>query len=167
MPDAFIIAAARTPIGAFRGAFKSMSATDLGAVAVADVLEKSGVDASAVDEVIMGNVIGAGVGQAPARQAALKGGLPTSVPALTVNKVCGSGLKSVMLASQTVRLGDAKAIIAGGMESMTNAPHIIPGAREGFRLGDGKHLWTRWSADGLTCAFENVPHGVARRTHCS
>ena len=159
MPDAFIVAASRTPIGAFRGAFKTMSATDLGGAVVADALSRSGLDASAVDEVIMGNVIGAGVGQAPARQAALKGGLPTTVPALTVNKVCGSGLKSVMLASQAIRLGDAKAIIAGGMESMTNAPHIMPGAREGFRLGDGK-LVDSMVSDGLTCAFESCHMGM-------
>lgn len=159
MPDAFIIAAARTPIGAFRGAFKTLSATDLGGAVVADVLGRSGVDAGAIDEVIMGNVIGAGIGQAPARQAALKGGLPTSVPALTVNKVCGSGLKSVMLASQAIRLGDAKAIIAGGMESMTNAPHLVPGAREGFRLGDGSIVDSMVS-DGLTCAFESCHMGM-------
>ena len=159
MPDAFIIAAVRTPIGAFRGAFKTLSATDLGGAVVADVLDRSGVDAGAIDEVIMGNVIGAGVGQAPARQAALKGGLPTSVPALTVNKVCGSGLKSVMLASQAIRLGDAKAIIAGGMESMTNAPHLVPGAREGFRLGDGSIVDSMVS-DGLTCAFESCHMGM-------
>ncbi|MFK7820160.1 MAG: acetyl-CoA C-acetyltransferase [Planctomycetaceae bacterium] len=159
MSDAFIIAAARTPIGAFRGAFKTLSSTDLGAASVAEVLSRSGLDAAAVDEVIMGNVIGAGVGQAPARQAALKGGLPTTVPALTVNKVCGSGLKSVMLASQAVRLGDAKAIIAGGMESMTNAPHLVPGAREGFRLGDGAIVDSMVS-DGLTCAFESCHMGM-------
>lgn len=159
MPDAFIIAAVRTPIGAFRGAFKTLSATDLGGLVVADVLERSGLDATAVDEVIMGNVIGAGVGQAPARQAAIKGGLPTSVAALTVNKVCGSGLKAVMLASQAIRLGDAKAIVAGGMESMTNAPHIVPGAREGFRLGDGKIVDSMVS-DGLTCAFESCHMGM-------
>jgi acetyl-CoA C-acetyltransferase len=159
MSDAFIIAAARTPIGAFRGAFKTLSATDLGAASVSEVLNRSGLDAAAVDEVIMGNVIGAGVGQAPARQAALKGGLPTTVPALTINKVCGSGLKSVMLASQAVRLGDAKAIIAGGMESMTNAPHLVPGAREGFRLGDGSIVDSMVS-DGLTCAFESCHMGM-------
>jgi len=159
MTDAFILVAARTAIGAFRGAFKTMSATDLGGTVVAEVLDRSGLDASTIDEVIMGNVIGAGVGQAPARQAALKGGLPTTVPALTINKVCGSGLKSVMLASQAIRLGDAKAIIAGGMESMTNAPHILPGAREGFRLGDGK-LVDSMVSDGLTCAFENVHMGL-------
>ena len=159
MPVAFIIAAARTSIGAFRGAFKTLSATDLGGAVVADVLGRSGVDAGAIDEVIMGNVIGAGIGQAPARQAALKGGLPTSVPALTVNKVCGSGLKSVMLASQAIRLGDAKAIIAGGMESMTNAPHLVPGAREGFRLGDGSIVDSMVS-DGLTCAFESCHMGM-------
>lgn len=159
MSDAYIIAATRTPIGAFRGAFKTLSATDLGGAVVAETLGRSGLDAGAVDEVIMGNVISAGVGQAPARQAALKGGLPTSVPALTVNKVCGSGLKSVMLASQAVRLGDAKAIIAGGMESMTNAPHLVPGAREGFRLGDGAIVDSMVS-DGLTCAFESCHMGM-------
>lgn len=159
MSDAYIIAATRTPIGAFRGAFKTLSATDLGGSVVSETLSRSGLDAGAVDEVIMGNVIGAGVGQAPARQAALKGGLPTSVPALTVNKVCGSGLKSVMLASQAVRLGDAKAIIAGGMESMTNAPHLVPGAREGFRLGDGA-IVDSMVGDGLTCAFESCHMGM-------
>lgn len=159
MADAFIIAASRTPIGAFRGAFSTLSATDLGAIVVRDALERSGVDGGAIDEVIMGNVVQAGVGQAPARQAALKGGLPPTVPALTVNKVCGSGLKSVMLASQAIRLGDAKAIIAGGMESMTNAPHLVPGAREGFRLGDGAIVDSMIS-DGLTCSFEGCHMGL-------
>ncbi len=159
MADAFIIAGARTPIGAFRGALQPLSATDLGGVVVAEALNRSGVNKTAVDEVIMGNVLCAGVGQAPARQAALKGGLPTTIPALTVNKVCGSGLKSVMLAAQAVRVGDATAVIAGGMESMTNAPHLLPGAREGFRLGNAT-LVDSMISDGLTCAFESCHMGL-------
>ncbi len=158
MSSSFIIAAARTPIGSFQGAYKSMSATDLGAVAVEGVVKKSGIASEQVDEVIMGNVISAGVGQAPARQAALKAGLPSSIAAVTVNKVCGSGLKAVMFADQAIRCGDAAAIVAGGMENMTAAPHLAR-IRAGVKLGDAT-LQDAMVLDGLTCSFENCHMGM-------
>ena len=138
MSNAYIISGARTPTGSFLGSLSKVGATDLGAVAVESALAKSGVAATDVDEVIMGNVIGAGVGQAPARQVALKAGLPTSIAAVTINKVCGSGLKAVMLADQAIRCGDASAIVAGGMENMSSAPHLATGLRGGVKLGDSK-----------------------------
>jgi acetyl-CoA C-acetyltransferase len=158
MPDSYLIAAARTPIGGFRGAFNSITAPQLGAAVIREVLLRSGLSATEISEVIMGNVLQAGVGQAPARQAALQAGLPPTIAALTINKVCGSGLKSVMLADQAIRAGDASAIIAGGMESMSGAPHILSKARDGFRLGDVK-LRDALILDGLTCAFENCHMG--------
>jgi acetyl-CoA C-acetyltransferase len=159
MSDAYIISAARTPIGSFLGGLSSLSATELGGIAVKAAMERSGISPTAFDEVIMGNVIGAGVGQAPARQAALKGGLPTTIPAVTVNKVCGSGLKAVMLASQAIRCGDATAIIAGGMENMSAAPHLASGLRGGVKLGDTK-LVDAMVHDGLTCSFEACHMGM-------
>ncbi|HMP81024.1 MAG TPA: beta-ketoacyl synthase N-terminal-like domain-containing protein, partial [Pirellulaceae bacterium] len=127
MAKAFLIAGARTPTGSFLGSFSGLTATDLGAVAIAGAVTRSGLDHSQIDEVIMGNVVSAGVGQAPARQAALKAGFPSSIAAVTINKVCGSGLKAVMLASQSIRCGDAQAIVAGGMENMSAAPHLLKG----------------------------------------
>jgi acetyl-CoA C-acetyltransferase len=159
MSDAFIISGARTPIGSFLGAFSTLTATDLGAVAVQAAIERSGLQSSAIDEVIMGNVLQAGVGQAPARQAALKAGLPASIAAVTVNKVCGSGLKAVMMASQAIRCGDASAIVAGGMESMTAAPHLVRNLRSGVKLGDNKMI-DAMVFDGLTCAFEGCHMGM-------
>ncbi len=159
MPDAFIISGARTPIGSFRGAFKSLTATDLGGVAVAAAIERSGLKPDQIDEVIMGNVLQAGVGQAPARQAALKAGLPSTIAAVTVNKVCGSGLKAVMMAGQAIRCGDAQAIVAGGMENMTVAPHLVRGLREGVKLGDTSMI-DAMVFDGLTCAFEGCHMGM-------
>ncbi len=138
MERSVIVAAARTPIGAFLGSLSSLSAPQLGAVVVREVVKRAGVQPDQVDEVIMGNVLTAGVGQAPARQAAIFGGLPTSVRCMTINKVCGSGLKAVMLADQAIRLGDAEIIIAGGQESMSNAPYLLPKARTGYRLGNGE-----------------------------
>ena len=158
MPSSYIIAAARTPIGAFRGAFNHTPAPALGAVAIAEALQRSGLSAGDIVEVLMGNVLQAGVGQAPARQAALQAGLPHTIAAVTINKVCGSGLKSVMLADQAIRAGDAQAIVAGGMESMSGAPHLLQGARDGFKLGDIK-LRDAMIHDGLTCAFENCHMG--------
>lgn len=152
--DIVIVSAARTPIGKFQGAYKDLPATDLGAVAVHAAVARAGVDAALLDECIMGNVIGAGLGQAPARQAALRGGLPDSVGALTINKVCGSGLKAVMLAGALIRNGDARVIVAGGMENMTRGPHLLPQARAGYRLGNGE-LIDATVHDGLWCAFEN------------
>jgi acetyl-CoA C-acetyltransferase len=154
MKQAVIIGAARTPIGKFQGALKSFSAPELGSQAVRAALERAGIEAAQVDEVIMGCVLQAGLGQNPARQAALKAGLPDKVAALTVNKVCGSGLKAVMLAAQAIMLGDANIIVAGGMESMTNAPYLLPKAREGYRLGNGAVV-DAMIHDGLWCAFDN------------
>ena len=152
MPDSYLISAARTPIGQFLGSFSSFSATDLGGVAIQSALQKSGLSAGQIDEVIMGNVIQAGVGQAPARQAAIKAGLPETVAAVTINKVCGSGLKAVMLADQAIRCGDATAIVAGGMENMSMAPHLVGQFRKGKKLGDGS-MTDAMVHDGLTCSF--------------
>ena len=133
MTEVVIIGAARTPIGAFLGGLAPLAAPQLGAIAIRAALERSGVPLDQIDEVFMGNVVQAGVGQAPARQAALGAGLPQSVPCTTVNKVCGSGLKSVMLASSQIRAGEARCIVAGGMESMSNAPYLARGLRTGLR----------------------------------
>ena len=167
--EAVIISAARTPTGKFLGALKSFSATELGAIVVRESVKRAGVRAEDVDEVIMGCVIQAGLGQNPARQAALRGGIPFGVSAVTVNKVCGSGLKSVMMAAQGVQLGDTEIVVAGGMESMSNAPFLLPKAREGYRLGNGT-LVDALIHDGLWCAFENYHMGntgevVAERYH--
>src|SRR3954467_3298619 len=153
-----IISAVRTPVGKFLGALKNFKATDLGAMVVREAVKRAGVDPADVDEVIMGCVIQAGVGQNPARQAALHGGIPFGVSAVTINKVCGSGLKAVMMAAQGVQLGDSEIVVAGGMESMTNAPYLIPKAREGYRLGNGV-LVDAMIHDGLWCAFENYHMG--------
>ena len=126
MQDAVIVSAVRTPIGKFQGAYAPLKAPQLGAVAIREALRRAGVDGDAVDEVIMGHVLQAGVGQNPARQAALGAGVSDSVAAMTINKVCGSGLKAVMLAAQAIRAGDAEVVVAGGMESMTNAPYLLP-----------------------------------------
>jgi acetyl-CoA C-acetyltransferase len=154
MKQAVIISAARTAVGKFQGAWKSFSAPELGSFAVRAAVERAGVEASQVDEVILGCVLQAGLGQNPARQAALKAGLPDAVSAFTVNQVCGSGLKAVMLAAQAVSLGDAQIIVAGGMESMTNAPYLLPKARAGYRLGHGEVV-DALIHDGLWCAFDN------------
>ena len=156
--EAVIISAARTPVGKFLGALKGFSATELGAIAVRESVKRAGVNPEDVDEVIMGCVIQAGLGQNPARQAALNGGLPPTVSAVTVNKVCGSGLKAVMMAAQGIQLGDTEIVVAGGMESMSNAPYLIPKAREGYRLGNGE-LVDAMINDGLWCAFENYHMG--------
>lgn len=158
MSSSFIISAVRTPIGSFQGGFKTLSATDLGAVAVEAVVERSGLEVGQIDEVILGNVISAGVGQAPARQAALKAGLPPTISAVTINKVCGSGLKAVMFADQAIRCGDAAAIVAGGMENMTAAPHLAR-VRSGVKLGDTP-LQDAMVLDGLTCSFEGCHMGL-------
>lgn len=152
--EAVIISAARTPTGKFQGALKNFTAPDLGAIAIREAVRRAGVDPGAVDEVIMGCVVPAGLGQAPARQAALKAGLPPEVSALTVNMVCGSGLRAVALASQSVRLGDAEVVVAGGMESMSNIPYAMPGARDGYRMGN-QQVVDLMIHDGLWCPFEN------------
>ena len=156
--EAVIISAARTPVGKFLGSLKNFRAPELGAIVVRESVKRAGVKPEDVDEVIMGCVIQAGLGQNPARQAALNGGLPSTVSAVTVNKVCGSGLKAVMMAAQGVQLGDVDVVVAGGMESMSNAPYLIPKAREGYRLGNGE-LVDSMINDGLWCAFENYHMG--------
>jgi acetyl-CoA C-acetyltransferase len=153
MADAFLLSAARTPIGKYLGAFADLSAPDLGAAALREALSRARASAARLDEVIMGNVLQAGVGQNPARQAALKAGLPDTIAAYTVNKVCGSGLKAVMLAAQAIRAGDAELIAAGGMESMSRAPYLLFGARQGWKYGDQKVV-DAMIHDGLWCAFE-------------
>ena len=154
MKDAVIVSAARTPTGKFQGALKGFSATELGSIAIKEAVKRSGVDPARIDEVIMGCVVQAGIGQAPARQAALKAGLPVEVSALTVNMVCGSGLRAVALASQSVKLGDADFVVAGGMESMSNIPYAMPGARDGYRMGN-QQVIDLMIHDGLWCPFEN------------
>ena len=156
--EAVIISAVRTPTGKFQGALKDFKATELGALVVRESVRRAGVRPEDVDEVIMGCVIQAGLGQNPARQAALHGGIPFGVSAVTINKVCGSGLKAVMMAAQGIQLGDSELVVAGGMESMTNAPYLIPKAREGYRLGNGV-LVDAMIHDGLWCAFENYHMG--------
>jgi acetyl-CoA C-acetyltransferase len=156
--EAVIISAVRTPVGKFLGSLKGFSATELGSIVVRESVKRAGIKPEDVDEVIMGCVIQAGLGQNPARQAALNGGLPSTVAAVTVNKVCGSGLKAVMMAAQGIQLGDSEMVVAGGMESMSNAPYLIPKAREGYRLGNGE-LLDAMIHDGLWCAFENYHMG--------
>ena len=160
MHGAVILSAVRLPTGRFQGALSSFTAPQLGALAVREAVRRAGIDAGAVDECILGNVVSAGLGQAPARQAALHGGLPPSVAAITVNKVCGSGLKAVMLAAQGIVTGDIDIAVAGGMESMSNAPHLLTAARTGYRLGHGRAL-DAVIHDGLWCAFENWHMGQA------
>lgn len=152
--DVVILSAARTAIGKFGGSLAELSAPQLGGVVIKAALERAGINGDVVDEVIMGNVVGAGLGQAPARQAALAGGVPDSVSALTINKVCGSGLKAVMLASSMIKAGDADVIVAGGMENMSKAPYLLPQGRFGYRLGNGEVL-DSVVHDGLWCAVEH------------
>jgi acetyl-CoA C-acetyltransferase len=153
-----IVAAARTPTGKFLSTLASFSAPQLGAIAIKEAVRRSGVPPETIDEVIMGNVVAAGTGQAPARQAALHAGLPAEIPALTINKVCGSGLKAVMLAAQAIRAGDAQVFVSGGMESMSNTPYLLLKARTGYHMGDGKII-DSVVHDGLWCAFENMHMG--------
>lgn len=158
--DVFIVSAARTPIGRFGGAFVGVPATTLGGHAIRAAVERAGLPPEAVvDEVLMGNVLGAGIGQAPARRAALAGGLPDSTPATAVNRVCGSGLKALMLGAAEIRAGDAEVVVAGGMESMSRAPYLLDRARFGYRLGDGT-LRDGAIVDGLWCAFEDCHMGT-------
>jgi acetyl-CoA C-acetyltransferase len=157
--EVVIVSAVRTAIGNFMGTLSSLSATELGSVVIEAALERAGVDKAAVEEVYMGNVLQAGLGQNPARQATIKAGLSETVPATTINKVCGSGLKAVMLAAQAIRAGDADILVAGGMESMSNAPYLLPGARSGFRMGDQKVI-DSMIRDGLWCAFCDIHMGI-------
>jgi len=156
--DAFILSAVRTPIGKFLGGLSDLPAPRLGAVPISVALGRAGVPVGAVDEVVMGQVVQAGSGQNPARQAALFAGLPDTIAAYTVNKVCGSGLKAVMLAAQSIRAGDADVVVAGGMESMSTAPYLLPNARKGFKYGDQTAV-DSLVRDGLWCAFENCAMG--------
>ena len=169
MQEAVIVSAVRTPTGKFLGSLKDFSATQLGAMVVAEAVRRAGIDPVIVEECIMGNVVSAGLGQAPARQAALRGGLSNDVAALTINKVCGSGLKAVMLAAQAIGVGDAEVILAGGMESMSNCPYLLDRAREGLRMGHGQ-VSDSMINDGLWCSFEachmgNAGEVVAREYH--
>ncbi|MBW8896039.1 MAG: acetyl-CoA C-acetyltransferase [Acidobacteria bacterium] len=160
MRQSVIVSAVRTPTGKFLGALKDFTATELGAMAVREAVARAGIDPASVDECIMGNVIQAGNGQNPARQAALNGGLADHVAALTINKVCGSGLKAVMLAAQGIATGDIDIAVAGGMESMSNAPYLLPRVREGLRMGNGT-LLDSMITDGLWCAFEQCHMGMS------
>src|SRR3954470_18839586 len=150
MNSSVIVSAVRTPTGKFLGSLKSFTAPQLGALVVAEAVRRAGIDPAIVDECIMGNVVSAGQGQNPARQAALHGGLPERVAALTINKVCGSGLKAVMLADQGIRVGDIDVAVAGGMESMSNTPYLVSRIREGLRMGNGT-LVDAMIHDGLWC----------------
>ncbi len=158
MREPVIISAVRTPVGKFRGTLKSLSATELGSLAVREAVQRAGLEPGQVDEVIMGNVVSAGLGQNPARQAALGGGLTPDVSAMTINKVCGSGLKAVGLAAQGIQTSDTEIVVAGGMESMSNCPYLLPKAREGYRLGHGKVV-DSMVHDGLWDAFEDFHMG--------
>src|SRR5919109_2412166 len=153
-----ILAATRTPIGRYLGALASVSAPELGATAIREAVKRAGIGPEDVQEVIMGNVVQGGVGQAPARQAAIRGGLPATVSAVTINKVCGSGLKAVMLAAQAIKAGDAQVVIAGGQESMSNAPYYQYGIRGGVKAGD-QTLVDGMIKDGLWCSSCNVHMG--------
>lgn len=158
MNDVVIVSACRTPIGSFRGSLSSVSASRLGAVVIKEAVRRAGISGEQVNEVIMGNVIQAGVGQAPARQAAIYAGLPVSVECMTVNKVCGSGLKAVMLGAQAIQLGHAEVVVAGGMESMSNAPYLLDKARSGYRMGNAQIL-DAMMYDGLTNIYDGNPMG--------
>jgi acetyl-CoA C-acetyltransferase len=158
MPEAVIVSACRTPIGRFQGGLASFKAPQLGAIAVAEAVKRAGLQPSEVEEVILGTVLQAGMGQNPARQAAIGAGIPPEVPSVTINKVCGSGLKSVMLAAQAIRAGDGHVFVAGGQESMTNAPYLAPGVRDGLRLGHGK-LLDAMVHDGLWDVYNDFHMG--------
>lgn len=160
MQSAVIVSAVRTPTGKFLGGLKSFTAPQLGAIAVREAVRRAGIDPATVEECILGNVVSAGLGQAPARQAALRGGLSDSVGALTINKVCGSGLKAVMLAAQGIATGDIEIAVAGGMESMSNCPYLLDRAREGLRMGNGQVVDSMIN-DGLWCSFEQKHMGHA------
>jgi len=158
MASSYVIAGCRTPIGKFLGGLAGVPAPRLGATAIAEAIRRAEIAPERVEEVIFGNILAAGLGQAPARQAALHAGLPPTVAAVTINKMCGSGLKAVMLADQAIRAGDSRVIVAGGMESMSRAPHLLMGSREGFKYGDAK-LVDSMIVDGLWCAFEDIAMG--------
>jgi acetyl-CoA C-acetyltransferase len=173
MEDVVIVAAVRTPVGKFQGALSSIAAPRLGAIVVREVVKRAGLDPAQIDECIMGNVLAAGLGQNPARQAALFGGLPYEVAALTINKVCGSGLKAVALAAQAIQTGNSDIVVAGGMESMSNAPYLLPQARQGYRMGNGTlvdsmvndGLWDHYNDYhmGITAEAVATKHSISRQ----
>ncbi|WP_406298501.1 acetyl-CoA C-acetyltransferase [Embleya sp. NBC_00888] len=164
MAGSVIVAGARTPMGRLLGSLKGFSGTDLGAIAIKSALERAGITGDQVQYVIMGQVLQAGAGQMPARQASVKAGIPMNVPSLTINKVCLSGLDAIALADQLIRAGEFDIVVAGGMESMTNAPHLLPKSREGFKYGAIEML-DAMAYDGLTDAFENIPMGESTEHH--
>lgn len=163
--EVVIVSAVRSAIGSFLGSLKDVPATDLGAIVIKESLSRAGVAPENVDEVIMGNVLQAGLGQNPARQAAIKAGLPETVPSMTINKVCGSGLKAVHLARQAIVAGDADIVVAGGMENMSQAPYLLKNGREGFKMGDQKMIDSMIS-DGLWCAFNDYHMGTTAENLC-
>eukprot|EP01136_Pigoraptor_vietnamica_P010538 Opistho-1_new@3387 len=163
--DIVIVAAARTAIGKFGGTLAKTPAPELGAAVVKDLLRRSGLEAGHINELILGQVLTAGSGQNPARQTVIKAGLPHGVPAFTINKVCGSGLKAVMLAAQAIRDGDSEIVIAGGQESMSLAPHVLPGSREGQRMGDWKLIDTM-IVDGLWDVYNQYHMGITAHVLC-
>ncbi|WP_075617624.1 acetyl-CoA C-acetyltransferase [Paenisporosarcina indica] len=163
--EVVIVSAVRTAIGSFQGSLKDVPATKLGAIVIKEAVAKAGLEPNQVSEVIMGNVLQAGLGQNPARQAAILAGLPDMIPSMTINKVCGSGLKAVHLATQAIIAGDAEVVVAGGMENMSLAPYLLNNAREGFRMGDQKVVDSMIS-DGLWCAFNNYHMGVTAENLC-
>src|ERR1700712_5678559 len=160
MREVVIVSAVRAPVGKFQGGLSELTAVELGAIAVRAAVERAGLSGADVDECIMGCVLPAGLGQAPARQAALQGGLADTVSALTINMVCGSGLRAVGLAAQSIAMGDAEIVVAGGMESMSNAPYLMPGARKGYRMGD-QTVVDSMVKDGLWCGCENWHMGMS------
>jgi acetyl-CoA C-acetyltransferase len=164
MPGSLLASYARTPIGKLSGSLAALSATELGGSAITAALERAGIEPDQVDHVIMGHVLQAGQGQNPARQAAVKGGVPMEVPAVTINKVCLSGMHAIYMADQMIQAGDADVVVAGGMESMTQAPHLLPGARAGYRLGDATAV-DSMIRDGLWCAFDGVHMGAGTEAY--
>src|SRR6195952_2274546 len=166
MTTAVIVAGARTPIGRMAGALAEVSAVELGGVAIRGAVQRSGIDATDVEYVVMGQVLQAGCGQIPARQAAVAGGIGMNVPAMTINKVCLSGLDAIALADQLIRAGEFDVVVAGGMESMTRAPHLLPGSRQGFKYGSVE-LLDSLAYDGLTDPFDDIAMGAATERHMS
>lgn len=164
--EVVIVSAVRTAIGSFQGSLKDVPATKLGALVIEEAINRAGISKEQIDEVIMGNVLQAGLGQNPARQASILAGLPQEVPAMTINKVCGSGLKTIHLATQAIKAGDAEIVVAGGMENMSQAPYLLMNAREGFRMGNQKAVDSMIS-DGLWCAFNDYHMGVTAENLCS
>lgn len=164
--EVVIVSAVRTAIGSFQGALKNVPATKLGAIVIEEAIKRAGIEKDQVDEVIMGNVLQAGLGQNPARQASIQAGLPQQVPAMTINKVCGSGLKTFHLATQAILAGDAEIVVAGGMENMSQAPYLLMGARDGYRMGNQQAVDSMIS-DGLWCAFNDYHMGVTAENLCT